>query len=629
MSTAYAEYLRGKRVVLVGPSVTLAGSGQGALIDSHDVVVRVNRYTLADEAVRADVGSRTDALYHVLYSANHERDLGWVHTNEEIAQWRADGVQYLVTRHAANNDRIRRMGHLLGDLPLVLMDRQVREGVERACRTNPNTGILAIAHLLSLPIASLHVTGFDFYAAGYYGGYVGFTDAQAARGGGDGVGRPAWGQTNSKSIVHEQSGQKAYLVDLYRRDARLTFGEGALAALGLPSEGPGITALVPMKGHSERVPGKNTRLVAGKPLLAWLLVSLTKARRIDRVVVDTDDERIAALVSEHAPTAHVLIRPDHLRDAARVSGNDLIAWEMSQVDGDHFGQFHVTSPLLMPATVDRAVGAYFDAVERGEADSLFGVTEHHIWLFRADGTPLNSDTRRLVRSQDLEPLYEDNNALHLFSRASFDRTGSRIGERPRMFEVPKSEAVDIDYEDDLRIAEALLLTRNGEAAEAANRPKGRYVMGSVVYSTSQQKDGSYAIRGAVNGVKRTVIVSFEGGVAPTIAMCQQALLDGGSPPAGVGEPVAPSSPATPDSSTGQQPAAGAEPDDAGAAAVAALLAPGVAALKEAVAGVNDAALLEAALAAEGAGKQRATALKAIEARIAELAQPAAAGEPVA
>lgn len=624
MSDTFTDYLRGKRVVLVGPSASLCGTGQGAYIDGHDVIVRVNLYDLRDAAVRADVGSRTDVLYHVLFSAKHAQEVGYRHTAEEAERWRADGLQYLVTHQQPASERVRRLRDVAPDAPLVHVPTRLRDGLRRVCGTAPNTGTIAIAHLLSMPIASLYVTGFDFYASPYYAAYVGFTEEQAARGGGDGIAVPAWGQTDSRAEIHEQSGQKRYLATMYERDKRLRFDEPALVGLGLPAEGPKVTALVPMKGHSERVPGKNTRVVAGKPLLAWLLGTLGRARRVERIVVDTDSETIARLVREHAPEAQVLMRPEHLRDGDSVTGNDLIAWELTQVEGEHFGQFHVTSPLLEPATIDRAIAEYFDAVEAGEADSLFAVTEHHFWLFRADGSPLNSDTRRLVRSQDLEPLYEDNNALHLFSRSSFEREGTRIGQRPRLFPISKVEAVDIDYEDDIRIAEALLLTRDGEAARTV-RPGGKYQMGAVVYRTSKQADGSYLIVGKVDGQRRRVVATFAvpDGVAPTIAMAQQALREGGAPadesagtepageaqdaPTGDGEPVA----------EGDAQALGNEGGEA-SDAVTELLSQPVAQLADLVASVEDVALLETALAAEEAGKGRKTALEAIQGRIEAL-----------
>lgn len=216
-----------------------------------------------------------------------------------------------------------------------------------------------------------------------------------------------------------------------------------------------ITALVPLKLTSERVPGKNLRPLCGKPLLFYTLDALHRAERVERVVVDADSEALADEVRRWHPSTVILRRPPHLM-GGHVQGNQLIAWELTQLDGEHFGQFHVTSPFLTPETIDSAIEAFSTSPN----DSLFTVTRHHFWLFREDGTPVNSDTRKLVRSQDLEPLFEDNNAAHLFSRSSFARTGSRIGRTPRMFEIPKVEAIDIDWPEDFELAEAIMRGRH-------------------------------------------------------------------------------------------------------------------------------------------------------------------------
>jgi CMP-N-acetylneuraminic acid synthetase len=103
-------------------------------------------------------------------------------------------------------------------------------------------------------------------------------------------------------------------------------------------------------------------------------------------------------------------------------------------------------------------------VAAGAADSLFSVTRHQTRFYRADGAPINHDPDNLVRTQDLEPWFEENSCLYLFSQASFAATGARIGRHPILFEIPRGEAVDIDDAEDWALAEAL--------AGAAGRSRG-------------------------------------------------------------------------------------------------------------------------------------------------------------
>lgn len=450
----YATFVAGKTVALVGPAASLHGRGLGDLIDSHDLVVRLNLGCPVPEGQEPDLGTRTDVLYHVLFNARLARAAGQRHTPQQVDEWIAAGVKYIATRQDFNHERVRLFRRVLRDrLPLVTMPSEFKGPFKRHLMTNPNTGTLAIVHLLAAGAAKVWVTGFDFYDTGYQVGYGGFDAERAAQGNGSGN----WGLKSH--VPHKQEPQKEFLAQLARMEPRLEFDEIAAQALGLIPPPPSITALVPMKGVSERVASKNVRPLCGKPLLFWALDALHKARRVERVVVDTDDDEIAALVHEHHPDTVVLRRPEQLH-GQHITGNELIGWELTQVEGEHFGQFHVTSPLLTPGTIDQAVEKYMASLDATH-DSLFSVTEHHFWLFDKFGKPINSDTKKLVRSQDLAPIYEDNNAIHLFSRTSFERNGSRIGASPQMFPISKVEAIDIDWEDDFEIAEAVMKARLG------------------------------------------------------------------------------------------------------------------------------------------------------------------------
>jgi N-acylneuraminate cytidylyltransferase len=218
---------------------------------------------------------------------------------------------------------------------------------------------------------------------------------------------------------------------------------------------PSITALVPMKGHSERVPGKNLRAMCNKPLFYWILDALSRSKFIDRIVVNTDSPEIARLTTTLFDVT-IIDRPADLQGDYFVA-NDLIAYDLTQFpDVEYFLQTHSTNPLLKTETIDRAIAAYF---QQNKHDSLFSVTELHTRLYWAEGTPLNHDPSKLIRTQDLEPIYEENSCLYIFSRASFNKKKNRIGESPLMFPIDRFEAVDIDEEFDFLLAESLLFAR--------------------------------------------------------------------------------------------------------------------------------------------------------------------------
>lgn len=224
-----------------------------------------------------------------------------------------------------------------------------------------------------------------------------------------------------------------------------------------------VTALLPMKAHSERVPGKNTRVIVGRPLFHWVLSALLASPHISRVVINTDSEPIAqdaAGISEHV---HIHVRPAELC-GDDVSMNRIIAHDVALLGEGHYLQAHATSPLLTPETISRAVAQYFAALSGH--DSLFGVTRLQTRLYSAGGSPMNHDPATLLRTQDLEPVFEENSSLYLFSAEGFRRANdNRIGTSAAMFEVGRIEAVDIDDEADWILAETLLeMRRRGDIA---------------------------------------------------------------------------------------------------------------------------------------------------------------------
>jgi CMP-N-acetylneuraminic acid synthetase len=219
---------------------------------------------------------------------------------------------------------------------------------------------------------------------------------------------------------------------------------------------PRVVAIVPMRHDSERVRGKNYRLLGDRPLFHHIIETLLASPAISKVAIDTDSDVIRDSAHAAFPDVEVLERPPHLRDGM-VPMNDVLLHDVGRLQGDLYLQTHSTNPLLQATTVTAAIERL---VGDPNSDSLFGVTRLQTRLWNADGTPLNHDLSVLVRTQDLPPVYEENSCIYLFTRDSLERHGSRIGERPILFEIPRDEAWDIDEEVDFRVAEALYALRS-------------------------------------------------------------------------------------------------------------------------------------------------------------------------
>lgn len=209
-----------------------------------------------------------------------------------------------------------------------------------------------------------------------------------------------------------------------------------------------VVALLPMKANSERVRGKNFRDFCGKPLFRWVLDTLLSVDEIDRVVINTDAR---AILAENGLTdgPRVTIRdrkPEICGDL--VSMNLVLADDVANVDAGLFLMTHTTNPLLSAATVRGALHAFLAAEATDRPDSLFTVDRVQTRFYRADGRAVNHDPDNLIRTQDLEPWFEENSNLYLFTPESFAATGARIGRKPMMYESPAFESIDIDTPDD-------------------------------------------------------------------------------------------------------------------------------------------------------------------------------------
>lgn len=217
----------------------------------------------------------------------------------------------------------------------------------------------------------------------------------------------------------------------------------------------GLTALVPMRHHSERVARKNYRHLGGRPLFHHILDTLSRVVHVGRIVVDSDSGVIEESCREWFPDVLFSQRPEHLRDG-RISMTDVLKHVAALNPSRWYLQTHSTNPFLSPETIEAAIDRLAASIP--VHDSLFTVTPHQARFYDTDGRPLNHDPRLLLRTQDLRPIYEENSCLYIFS-AEQVRDGRRMGERPLHFPISGVEALDIDTEDDFALAEAIIGAR--------------------------------------------------------------------------------------------------------------------------------------------------------------------------
>lgn len=218
-----------------------------------------------------------------------------------------------------------------------------------------------------------------------------------------------------------------------------------------------ITALVPIKTNSTRLPNKNFLDFCGRPLYRVILDTLEKIELIEQVIVNTDSEVIAGDCCGRYTKVKIVDRPAFLL-GDHITMNKLIAHDLKETSAEHFLQTHCTNPLLTEKTILRAMTAYFDNLETH--DSLFSVDAIRKRSFLSTGEPVNHTNSVLLPTQELDPIYIENSNLFLFSRTSFLSAGeSRIGQRPQIFQMNSLEGVDIDFREDFELAK--LIYENG------------------------------------------------------------------------------------------------------------------------------------------------------------------------
>ena len=215
-----------------------------------------------------------------------------------------------------------------------------------------------------------------------------------------------------------------------------------------------VVALLPMKGTSERVPNKNLKLFNGRPLYHIVMNTLLESKFIDLVIVNTDSEFLKSDIIANFKNKVKVVDRNHEVCGNYVSMNKVLEQVISSINSEIYIQTHSTNPLLKAATIDKAIDKMIVSLKTKENDSVFAVSRTQKRFYNKDSKPMNHDPKMLV-TQHLEPIFEENSCFYIFTKQSFLNNESRIGENPFMYEIDKIESTDIDEPEDFIIAEAL------------------------------------------------------------------------------------------------------------------------------------------------------------------------------
>jgi len=223
-----------------------------------------------------------------------------------------------------------------------------------------------------------------------------------------------------------------------------------------------ILALIPARGGSKRLPGKNTRVLRGKPLIEWSIQAAQGIPEIVDIVVSTDDAGISD-IARKAGASVPWLRPAALA-TDEASSVDVALHALDYYEGLHgpvdgLLLLQPTSPFRSREAVSRGLELFRVHAFR----SVVGVSQastHPLWCFRIDGASMKPFVERRqtdLRAQDLPPAYVLNGAFYLISPAELRASRSFCNEdtMPLIMDDP-IEGVDIDTETDWQWAEYLL-----------------------------------------------------------------------------------------------------------------------------------------------------------------------------
>ncbi|HPQ41986.1 MAG TPA: acylneuraminate cytidylyltransferase family protein [bacterium] len=219
-----------------------------------------------------------------------------------------------------------------------------------------------------------------------------------------------------------------------------------------------LTIIVPARGGSERVPGKNIRVFFGRPLIQWTIEQAIRSEVAPWIYVSTDSHEIAAVAETSG--ARVIFRPESISGPEAPSEEALIhAVEIVTRDSGQqpFGvvMLQCTAPLRRPDDI-RGAAALFLGTGAGSVLSVVQ-TRDFLWAGPPE-TPraLTYDPKHRPRSQEMAPVYRENGSIYITSCRRLIETGNRLNDPVRLYVMPEYADLDIDAEEDFRRGEYLM-----------------------------------------------------------------------------------------------------------------------------------------------------------------------------
>ncbi len=213
-----------------------------------------------------------------------------------------------------------------------------------------------------------------------------------------------------------------------------------------------VVALIPLRGGSKSIPGKNIKMLAGKPLCFWVLEAALASPVITDIFISTDSEEIKKTVLQMDNDLKLISRPAELA-TDEASTESTILHFMEHVEFDILITIQATSPMLSAKDL---VAAY-KKFEESKLDSMLSAVRVKRFFWTDNAKPINYDPKNRPRRQDFLGTLMENGAFYITKRKILECYKCRLGGKIGIYEMNASTAVEIDEPEDWSLVERLLL----------------------------------------------------------------------------------------------------------------------------------------------------------------------------
>ena len=215
-----------------------------------------------------------------------------------------------------------------------------------------------------------------------------------------------------------------------------------------------VSLIIPAKGHSERVPNKNLRKIGDKSLVQIACEKALNCKAVSKVYLDTESPKIVNEVAELLGDGlEIIDRPKELA-TNDIGANDMMIYGLHSImETDLLCQTFATSPLIQSETIDFCIEKFLAGQEH---DSFFTVTKVQEYFWDENNQPENFQPRNVPNSFELPIKYMETHGLYGITPAALLMGKTRVGKSPMLIEIDTIEALDINTENDLKIARSLM-----------------------------------------------------------------------------------------------------------------------------------------------------------------------------